>query len=111
MQYYKYLYSIILITICHSPARAIDLMDDKLNAAIVKGSECLLDIVIKHFVVSSNIALVRSGLQNYSTNRAGKYSPDVMLDVLMANPKWTIMVKQKYGYHMARDVSFTLNLK
>lgn len=85
-------------------SNSIELLDDEKNSAVVRGSECLIDLIGKHFEIGSNIALVRSGLQNYTTNKIGKYEPDVMLDFLMKNPMWTIMVKLKYGYQMSKHV-------
>lgn len=89
---------------------SIDIIDEKTSALIVHGSKCIMNVISNHFPIGTSIGLIRSGLQNYTTNKVIKYTPDA---TLMENPNWTVIIKQKIGYHMKKLVKFVffLNLK
>lgn len=94
----------ILFNNCIDRIHSIDIIDEHIDTLIVHGSECIMNVISKHFRIGTNIALIRSGLQNYSTNKVLKYTPDATLDLLMGNPKWTVIIKQKIGYHIKKFV-------
>lgn len=91
---------LILSFHCHPVRSMIELVDENISLAIINGAKCLCEMIRKHFGTGSNIAVIKSGLNNFTSGRVGKYSPDELLNNIMNRHRsnWTIYIKQGVGY-------------
>lgn len=85
----------------------IDFVDENISIAIMNGAKCLYEMIQTHFDTGSSIAVIKSGNNNFTVGRVGKYSPNELLNNIMNlhRPNWTLYIKQSFGYETVMNTS------
>lgn len=71
-----------------------------IDVSITLENKCIFKIINNHFEFGSTTVIVTSGLQNYTSQFAFKFAPDVTMSMIMESysPRLSIYVRQALNF-------------
>ena len=92
---------LVVVIRCVAPSQ----IEPKANSAM-EGfvTRCAIQVAQSHFPMGSIISIVKSGMQNVSNANITKATYNLIVDKMMQQMRWTIMVKNTFTYTREKRV-------